>query len=91
MVDDLKSIKSMAKAITPVVNIGKNGISDSVINQIRNAFRNKTLIKIKFLKSSLLSHDKSMLAQRIADSTGSKIISLIGNKLVLYKEKGKKK
>jgi RNA-binding protein len=87
MASDLREKRKLAKALSPVVNVGKNGAADSVIAQIKKALRKREMIKVKLLRSSLLSETKSALAQRIADSTGTKVISLVGNKLVLYKEK----
>ncbi len=87
MAADLKEKRKIAKALSPVVNVGKNGATDSVITQIQKALRKRDMIKIKLLRSSLLSETKSALAQRIADSAGAQIISLVGNKLVLFKQK----
>ena len=47
-------LKKLAHKMDPIVHIGKNGLTDSVIQQIDEILENRELIKVKLLESSLL-------------------------------------
>tara|TARA_B100001250_G_scaffold277349_1_gene239818 strand:- start:7119 stop:7415 length:297 start_codon:yes stop_codon:yes gene_type:complete len=78
-----KYLRALAHHIDPVVLIGKNGISDGVINSIEIALNSKELIKIKFRD---FKDNKKKLSEGIEKHTGSSIVGIIGNILILYKK-----
>lgn len=80
-----KALKAKAKALTPVINIGKNGLTDSVLGEIELLLKKRKLIKIKMLESYFSGKDKWELAHEIAHKTNSTLIDAVGNVVVLYK------
>lgn len=80
-----KELKSKAKLIRPLVRIGKNGINDNQINDIRKHLKKRKLIKIKLLKSFRKEETKD-ISLDIAEKTDSKVIHIIGFTFVLYKK-----
>ncbi len=74
---------SLAMNISATVQIGKNGLTDSVVEQINASLEDHELIKIGVLKTADVSA-KSMIAE-VAEITRSEPVQAIGNKIVLYR------
>lgn len=83
--DKLYMLKVEASKIKPILNVGKNGVSSALIEEMKKHLKKNRLIKVKLLKSSKEDNDNISLAQEIAQSTGSEIVEIKGNTLVLYK------
>lgn len=77
-----RKLKSMAHNLNPMVQIGKKGLTEEQIETISKALFDHELIKVKFNDFKSV---KDELSQRIADLTGSDIVDVIGNTLILYK------
>lgn len=82
---DIKQIKEMrakAKVLEPIVRIGKNGLTDASVLEIKKQLARKKLIKIKLLKTV---EDRKLLAKQIAEKTDSELIEAVGFVVVLCK------
>ncbi|WP_069649240.1 ribosome assembly RNA-binding protein YhbY [Caloranaerobacter ferrireducens] len=77
-------LKSIANGLDPIIQIGKNGISENLIKQIDDALEAREIIKVKILNNSLLETKET--ANEIARLTNSEFVQSIGNKFVLYRE-----
>ena len=84
---DKKLLKQKAKAIDPVVRIGKAGLNKSVLLEITQQLKCHKLIKIKLLKSCLSTQDRKKMAKEIVEQTGAELILLQGGVIALYKAK----
>jgi RNA-binding protein len=85
-IKQIKELKASAKTLEPVLRIGKNGITDSLILELKKHLKKKKLIKIKILKSARGMADKKAFVNEIAQKTESELIELIGYVFVLYKK-----
>ena len=74
-------LRSLAATMPAVVQIGKNGLEDSVID---SALMARELIKVKLLNNS--PEDKAIF-QELADMLGAELVQVIGFNGVLYKAK----
>ena len=81
-------LRSLAMTMTPIVNIGKNGVTDSVTSEVDNLLECKELIKISVLKNCL--DNPKELAETIAGRTRSQVVQVIGKKIVLFRVSKKK-
>ena len=81
-----KELKSKAMVLDPIIIVGKSGLTDSAVKEIKIQLKKRKLIKIKFLRSIVKEKGKKELAQELADRTDSKIIMKVGFVVVLYKE-----
>ena len=77
-------LKSLAMNITPVVQIGKGGLTPEVTKSVQEAFNTRELIKLAVLQNCM--EDPHEMAGMIADRTRSEVVQVIGKKIVLYKE-----
>ena len=77
-------LKSLANNIEPILQIGKNGLTEDVIKSIDEALEARELIKINLLNNSLLETKEA--AHEICSKLNAEYIQSIGNKIVIYKE-----
>lgn len=81
-------LRGLANNMTPIFQIGKNGIEDTFLKQLEEALEARELIKIKVLENSgLVTREAS---DEICKKIGCEGIQAIGNKIVLYKKSEKK-
>jgi RNA-binding protein len=83
--DRLHELKAEASQLKPVMNIGKNGITETVVEEIRKHLKATRMIKIKMLKSSREEKDTTAIAEELAHATASQVIEIRGNRVVLHK------
>lgn len=82
-------LRSLANEVPALFQIGKNGIDENVIQQFRDALEAKEFVKVRVLKNSLYTAREA--CEEIAQAINAEIVSVIGNKFVLYKESKAKK
>jgi RNA-binding protein len=83
--EKLYKLKSEANQISPILNIGKNGITDTVIEELNKQIKANRLVKVKVLKSAEEGKDIKTIAEEIAGATKSTLIEVRGRTVVLYK------
>ena len=77
-------LRAEANGLDPIFQIGKEGITDSVIAQLEDTFNTRELFKIKVHLESAPETPKE-LATKIADATGCDIIQVIGGTIVVFR------
>jgi RNA-binding protein len=82
----IRELKSKAMLLEPIINVGKAGLTDSVIEEIKLQLKKRKLIKVKFLKSAIENKDKKQLAQELVSKTNAQLIHKVGFVVVLYKK-----
>ena len=78
--------KSEGMVLSPSVWIGKSGITNSVIDEIKRQLKKKDLVKVKMLKPFVKTGDKEEAAEKLAKLTGSKVVQKVGFIVVLAKK-----
>ena len=84
--EDIKKLKAKAMALEPIVRIGKSGLTETVMTEIKKQLNQKQLIKIKMLKSFVGREEKKDAAKQIAEKTNSRVVYTIGFVVVLAKK-----
>ena len=77
-------LKRLAHELDPVVYIGKNDVTDNVINEIDILLESRELIKVKLQEGSTI--DPKDTANELADKLGAEFVQAIGRKFVLYRQ-----
>ena len=67
------------------INIGKNGLNDNVIEEIKRQLEANELVKLKFAKN--IARDKDKFIDDIVSQTRAKLIDVRGDVAVIYKKK----
>jgi len=82
-------LRGLANTYDTILQIGKGGISEQTLVQVRDALSARELIKIRTLETSPLSTREA--ADAIAKELDCDVVQVIGSKIVLYKENKKDK
>ena len=77
-------LRGLANTITPIFQIGKNGISDNLIKQVDDALEARELIKLSVLETA--PSDVKFVGEELAKSTNSVLVQTIGNKITLFRK-----
>lgn len=80
-------LRAMASTMPAVVQIGKAGLENPVIDSVREALMAHELVKIKNLNNS--PEDSKEVFERLADMMGAELIQVIGHNGVIYKRSKK--
>jgi RNA-binding protein len=67
------------------IYIGKAGINDNVIEEIKRQLKDQEVVKLKFAKN--ISSEKEIYITQIVEKTNSKLIDMRGNVAVIFKKK----
>lgn len=81
-------LKSLANSLKPIFQIGKEGISDDMIDSIINHLIKNELMKVSILQNSIVSMDE---AETAFSSAGIEVVQKIGRTLILYMHSEKAK
>ena len=80
-------LRGIASTYDTVFQVGKGGISDTLIAQVEDALRKRELIKLRVLDNSMYSSREA--AEEIAEKTGADVVQVIGSRFVLFKRNPK--
>lgn len=82
--------RAKANSLEPVIQIGKEGISDNLITQIDDTLDARELIKIRVHLETAPKTPKELAAE-LAQTLGAEVIQVIGGILVLYRQADEEK
>ena len=77
-------LRAEAHHLDPIFQVGKGGVNDAMIKQLRDVLEARELIKVRILDNC--EEDKNDVAQELSVATGAELVQLIGLTVVLYKE-----
>ena len=80
-------LRGLANTIDPIFQIGKNGLTDVLIQQLDDALEARELIKITVLETA--PETTRSLAEELANSTHSVLVQIVGNKITLFRQRVK--
>jgi len=88
MDEKTRKLRSQSKLLMARIIIGKNGITEQTIKNIKGALKRESLIKIKILKTFLDEgeQDKKEIAAILAEKTNSALIDQVGFMIVLARK-----
>ena len=77
-------LKSLAMTMEPIFQVGKSSMTPGLTQAISEALEARELIKISVLNNC--ADDPRELAEILYQRTRSKVVQVIGKKIVLYRE-----
>ncbi len=69
-----------------VIQIGKNGVTDQILSEIRKQLRKKKALKVRILKSALGETDKYGIAEEVSSKSGGILVDVRGNTFTLKRK-----
>jgi RNA-binding protein len=80
-----KFLRGRAHPLKPVVIIGQNGLTDSVVKSTDSALTTHELIKVKFIAAKEKEEKKNLIAA-IEARTGAEMVGRIGHTAIFYRQ-----
>lgn len=80
-------LRGIAMTVDTIIQIGKGGITENTVTQVKDALRARELIKGRVLENSLLTAREA--ADALAEVCDAETVQTIGSKFVLYKRNPK--
>lgn len=81
------TLRGIASTYETIFQVGKGGISDTLVQQVSDALRKRELIKIHVLDNCPLSARE--VVEELSEKTESDVVQVIGSRLVLFKRNPK--
>ncbi len=81
----LKKEIKRRKAGKTDIQLGKRGLTKGFIEEVKRRLKKNHVVKIRILRSYLRTtlEDRRMIARRVAEITGSKLLEVRGNTFIL--------
>lgn len=76
------TLRGIASTYEIIFQIGKGGISETLIQQVKDALRKRELIKLHVLDNCPM--DAREAAAELAEATGAEVVQVIGSRFVLF-------
>ena len=80
-------LRGLAMSEDTIIQVGKGGITENTVTQVRDALAARELIKGRVLENSLLTAREA--ADALAEACAAETVQTIGSKFVLYKRNAK--
>ena len=78
-----KELEKASHSLEPVVIVGQNGVSESLLKMVNQCLDVHELIKVKF---NDFKDEKQVLTAHICNATDATLVRIIGNIAILFKQ-----
>ena len=82
----LKQLRKDSKITTPGIIIGKNGITDQTIANIKKELQKEKIVKIKILKTYIEGKDRYEVFNEISEKCNATIVHTLGFTVTLTRK-----
>jgi RNA-binding protein len=79
-----RKLRAAGHHLSPVVQVGKEGVSAAVVRQLEQALRDHELVKVKVGAES--PEDRFEAAERLAADAGAHLAQVLGRTLLVYRK-----
>lgn len=77
-------LRAMANDMETILQVGKGGINENTIKQVRDALEARELIKLRVLETCPTNSRET--ADLLAEAIECDVVQVIGTRFILYKE-----
>ena len=77
------ALRSMCNTMEPVLQIGKDGITDNIVKQCWDALEARELIKLSVLETADCTARDA--AEALAEQLRAVVVAVIGRKIILFR------
>ena len=78
-------LKKRAQTLTATLTLGKAGLTDNIVTELRDQLKMHEMVKVKMLHSTEDKGDKKIIAEELATKTKSELVEVKGRTAVFYK------
>lgn len=76
-------LRALGNSLDPIVQIGKAGVSESVVHSLDEALTARELVKARVLKNCL--EDTKAVAHELSRLTEATVVQIIGRNIIFYR------
>ena len=80
----MKEIKRIGADLKPTIHVGKDGITDSLIEEIKLQVKTRKVVKIRLLPAS--GDEKDVIAKEISERSGAILVDVRGSIVLLTQQ-----
>ncbi|MGN0822769.1 MAG: YhbY family RNA-binding protein [Candidatus Gallimonas sp.] len=77
------NLRSLAANLRPIMQIGKGGITDNLLQSLSEALEARELIKLTVLETA--EAPAAAIADNLAELLDAEVVAVIGRKAILYR------
>tara|TARA_B100000212_G_scaffold334332_1_gene304859 strand:- start:637 stop:936 length:300 start_codon:yes stop_codon:yes gene_type:complete len=77
---------ALSRDLKPTIRVGKSGLTNNLISEIKDQLSNKELVKVKINRGLFDKRDLGDVWAHLANTTESVLVSARGNVGVLWKQ-----
>lgn len=81
-------LKSLGANLEPVMQVGKDGITDNLLKSLSEALEARELIKVTILETA--TDEPKAFAVELAEALSAEVVITMGRKTVLYRRSSRK-
>jgi RNA-binding protein len=81
-------LRAMGTGIDPIIQIGKSGLVEALIQQMEEALEARELIKVRVLQNSPV--EPRTIAPELATAAKAELVQVIGRNLLFFRQSEKK-
>ena len=79
-------LKKESANLDPILSVGKNGMTDSMAEELKKQLKIRKLIKIRIHKTSGATDNMKETALELCEKCGAVLIDIRGRTVTLYKQ-----
>lgn len=76
-------LRKIANPLKPTVMLGKQGLTEQIVEKVARELNAHELIKVRFLE---FKDERKQITETIMEETDSALVGLIGNVAILYRQ-----
>ena len=80
----MRVLKAQAQRLKATLKVGKEGLSPQFLAALDDALKHRELVKVKF---DDFKEQKKELAPQLAEKSASRLVTRVGNVVVLFRPK----
>lgn len=81
-------LRKKAHDLDAIVRIGKDGVSENIIQSILDAIQSRELIKVKILQNC--EDEKEEIMEELSNCKEFQVVGIIGRTIIIFKENKEK-
>jgi RNA-binding protein len=80
----IKEIKRIGADLKPTIHVGKDGITDTLIEEVKLQVKTRKVVKIRLLPAS--GDEKDVIAKEITERSGAILVDVRGSIVLLTQQ-----
>lgn len=85
---EIKYLRRLAHPLTPIFQVGKDGVGENLLKQLDDVLEARELIKVRVLRNA--STDEITIGRLLAKKLAAELVQVVGHVIVLFRASKKK-